>query len=219
MKLQLNIKSISTRQERLFSMLLIFLFSVFTSCKSSNNMSVGSPDASVQIKLEEVAGNVVYKLYRQEKLIVDTSVISILPNIPAKIINTEINNSNSSWKPVWGQFSEIKNEYNELVLDVLLENVKAKLYVSVFNKGVGFRYELEEFKEGKEATFYCEYNLSSTNELYSPNGENPPLGPISVEKLTKVKNQPRLMTPLVVKNSDNTYLSILESDLYIAPEF
>ncbi|WP_218759533.1 glycoside hydrolase family 97 protein [Polaribacter sp. AHE13PA] len=221
MKLQLNKKSISTRQERLFSMfmLLIFLFSMFTSCKSSNNMSVGSPDASVQIKLEEVAGNVVYKLYRQEKLIVDTSVISILPNIPAKIINTEINNSNSSWKPVWGQFSEIKNEYNELVLDVLLENVKAKLYVRVFNKGVGFRYEIEGFKEGNEATFYCEYNLSNTNELYTPNGENPPLGPISIESLTKVKKQPRLMTPLVVTNSDNSYVSLLESDLYVAPEF
>ncbi|MEO9569840.1 MAG: glycoside hydrolase family 97 catalytic domain-containing protein [Polaribacter sp.] len=180
---------------------------------------VESPDASVHITIEEVEGNLVYQLFRQEKLIVDTSVISILPNVKTEITKTTLNSENKTWKPVWGQFSEIKNQYNELVLDVLLEEVKAKLYVRVFNKGVGFRYEIEGFKEGAEATFYCEYNLSNTNELYSPNGENPPLGPISMDKLTKVKKQPRLMTPLVVKNSDNSYLSILESDLYVAPEF
>jgi hypothetical protein len=202
-----------------FSILLVLLFFTNACATEEKLKQIESPDTSVKITLEEVAGNVVYKLYRQEKLIVDTSVISILPNVSAKIINTEIKKSDETWKPVWGQFSEIRNQYNELVLDVLLGDVKAKLYVRVFNKGVGFRYEIEGFKEGNEATFYCEYNLNNTDELYSPNGENPPLGPISIESLTKIEKQPRLMTPLVVRNSDNTYLSILESDLYIAPEF
>lgn len=201
------------------SFLLVIIFLTNACVKDEKLKQVESPDASVHITIEEVEGNLVYQLYRQEKLIVDTSVISILPNVKTEITNTTLNSENKNWKPVWGQFSEIKNQYNELVLDILLEKVKAKLYVRVFNKGVGFRYEIEGFKEGKEATFYCEYNLSNTNELYSPNGENPPLGPISVEKLTKVKKQPRLMTPLVVTNSDNSYLSILESDLYVAPEF
>jgi alpha-glucosidase len=221
MKLQFNIKGVISRQEKLFSMFMVMLliFSFFTSCKSSNKMGLDSPNASVHITLEEVEGNLVYKLYRQEELIVDASVISILPNISTKIINTEIKKVDENWKPVWGQFSEIKNQYNELVLDVLLEKVKAKLYVRAFNNGVGFRYELEGFKEDTEVIFYCEYNLKSTGDLYSPNGENPPLGPISIEKLNKVKKQPKLKTPLVVKNADNSYVSILESDLYVAPEF
>jgi alpha-glucosidase len=202
-----------------FSFLLVIVFLTNACVKDEKLKQIGSPDASVHIAIEEVEGNLVYQLYKQEKLLVDASVISILPNVKTEITNTTLNSENKVWKPVWGQFNEIKNQYNELVLDILLEEVKAKLYVRVFNKGVGFRYEIEGFKEGTEATFYCEYNLSNTNELYSPNGENPPLGPISVEKLTKVKKQPRLMNPLVVKNSDNSYLSILESDLYVAPEF
>ena len=202
-----------------FSFLLLILFFTNACTKEEKLKQIESPDASINIVLEEVEGNLVYKLYRQEKLIVDASVISILPNVSTKIINTEIKKVDENWKPVWGQFSEIKNQYNELVLDVLLEKVKAKLYVRAFNNGVGFRYELEGFNEDTEAIFYCEYNLNSTNKLYSPNGENPPLGPISIDKLSKVKKQPKLKTPLVVKNSNNSYVSILESDLYVAPEF
>ncbi|WP_343329206.1 glycoside hydrolase family 97 protein [Polaribacter staleyi] len=203
----------------IFSFLLVIIFLTNACVKEDKLKQVKSPDASVHIKLEEVEGSLVYQLFKQEQLIVDTSVISILPNVSAKIVNAEIKKVDESWKPVWGQFSKIKNEYNELVLDILLADVKAKLYVRVFNKGVGFRYEIEGFKEGSEATFYCEYNLSNTNELFSPNGENPPLGPISIESLTKVKKQPRLLTPLVVKNSEDSYVSLLESDLYIAPQF
>ena len=214
-----NLMNKTILKNTVFSFLLLILFFTNACTKEEKLKQIESPDASINIVLEEVEGNLVYKLYRQEKVIVDASVISILPNVSTKIINTEIKKVDENWKPVWGQFSEIKNQYNELVLDVLLEKVKAKLYVRVFNNGVGFRYELEGFKEGTEATFYCEYNLNSTNELYSPNGENPPLGPISIEKLSKVKKQPKLMTPLVVKNSDNSYVSILESDLYVAPEF
>ena len=171
----------------------------------------------VEIKNQE--GNITYALFKNGEELIGQSHISILPNVKTQITSSSINSENKTWKPVWGQFSEIKNEYKELVLDVLLEKVKAKLYVRVFNHGVGFRYELDKFKEGTEATFYCEYNFKNTDVLYSPNGERPPLGPLSVEDLSKEKKQTKLMTPLVVKHSETSYFSILESDLFVAPEF
>ena len=199
--------------------LLVFVFSINTCDKKETNFLVDSSNGNIKVEVNNKGGKITYALFKSGKELISQSEVSILPNVKLEITNSTLSSENNTWKPVWGQFSEIKNEYNELVLDILLEKVKAKLYVRVFNHGVGFRYEIEGFKEGTEATFYCEYNLGSKDELYSPNAENPPLGPISVEKLITVKKQPRLMTPLVVKNSDNSYLSILESDLYIAPEF
>ncbi|SDS59005.1 Glycosyl-hydrolase 97 N-terminal, partial [Polaribacter sp. KT25b] len=203
-----------------FSISFLVLFVTIIGCSKSNtDFSVESSDGNTSVIIKNTEGKVTYALFKNGKELVKNSEISILPNVLAEITNSSLNANNTNWKPVWGQFSEIKNEYNELVLDVLLEEVKAKLYVRVFNNGVGFRYEIEGFKEGNEAIFYCEYILNSSNELYSPNGENPPLGPFSIENLTKVKKQPRLMTPLVVENSKTSYLSLLESDLYVAPEF
>ncbi|MEP5615967.1 MAG: glycoside hydrolase family 97 catalytic domain-containing protein, partial [Flavobacteriaceae bacterium] len=49
--------------------------------------------------------------------------------------------------------------------------------------------------------------------------ENSPLGPITVEELKKGEKQSRLMTPLVIEKFDHKHLSLLESDLYSAPEF
>ncbi|MEP3837669.1 MAG: glycoside hydrolase family 97 catalytic domain-containing protein [Algibacter sp.] len=203
-----------------FTLSLLALLLVMSGCSNNKtDFSINSSDGNTSVIIKSKEGKITYALFKNGKELVGTSEISILPNKLAEITNSSLNANNTNWKPVWGQFSEIKNEYNELVLDILLDKVKAKLYIRVFNKGVGFRYQLEGFKEGNEATFYCEYNLNNTNELYAPNGENPPLGPINIESLKEVKKQPRLLTPLVVKNSETSYLSLLESDLYVAPEF
>jgi len=200
--------------------LLLFTFIAIMACnKKQNEFSIKSVNETLDVKIINVDGSLKYTLFSDGKELIKPSDISILPNALTEIKGSIVNSYNKTWKPVWGQFSEIKDEYSELVLDLLIDATKAKLYVRVYNNGIGFRYELDGFKKDLEATFYCEYNLNSTNLLYTPNKENPPLGPFSIEGLTKVKKQPRLMTPLVVKNTDNSYLSILESDLYIAPEF
>ncbi|MDO5968705.1 glycoside hydrolase family 97 catalytic domain-containing protein [Flavivirga aquimarina] len=203
-----------------YNLVLLVLIATINACdKKDTNFSVSSSDGHVTVKLINEKGKITYALFKDEKELIKSSEISILPYAHTEIKGTFLNSENKTWQPVWGQFSEVKNEYNELVLNLLIENVTAKLYVRVFNKGVGFRYELEDYKEGVEANFYCEYNLNNNDALYAPNGERSPLGPITIEKLTKLKKQPKLMTPLVVEKSEKNHLSILESDLYVAPEF
>ncbi|WP_208021464.1 glycoside hydrolase family 97 protein [Flavicella sediminum] len=199
-------------------MLLVFL-AISACSKNATDFSVKSPNGEVNLVLKNEKGQLTYTLIKNGKELIAASKFSILPGVQTKINSHVLNSENNSWQPVWGQFSEIKNEYNELVFDLSLEHTTAKLYLRVFNDGIGIRYELEGFKEGAEAVFYCEYNLNNRDELYSPNGENPPLGPISIENLTTFKKQPRLLTPLVIHNSEKSYLSLLESDLFVAPEF
>lgn len=201
-------------------LLFIVFFIMISACaKNKSNFVVNSPDGKVTVEIKNHDGAITYTLFKDGKTLVNTSKISILPNVKSKIKNVSTNTKEETWKPAWGQFSEIKDHHNELVLNIKLKKVKAKLYVRVFSQGVGFRYKVEGYKEGTEADFYCEYNLSSSDLFYSPNKENEPLGPLSMDHLLTAKKERKLVMPIVVEQSQTSHLSLLESDLYSAPEF
>jgi hypothetical protein len=52
-----------------------------------------------------------------------------------------------TWKPVWGQRSEILNHFNELTVKLKEKQAphrRMNVIFRVFNDGIGFRYELPE---------------------------------------------------------------------------
>lgn len=54
-----------------------------------------------------------------------------------------------TWKPVWGETSEIRNHYNEMLVHLLQPTNNRKIMVRfrVYDDGVGFRYEFPQQKE------------------------------------------------------------------------
>lgn len=62
--------------------------------------------------------------------------------------DTETSTFDETWKPVWGEESEIRNNYNELA--VTLEQPENNRYIIIrfrlFNDGLGFRYEFPQQK-------------------------------------------------------------------------
>ena len=54
-----------------------------------------------------------------------------------------------TWKPVWGETSEIRNHYNEMLVHLLQPKNNRKIMVRfrVYDDGVGFRYEFPQQKE------------------------------------------------------------------------
>ena len=64
------------------------------------------------------------------------------------IKDTETTTFDETWKPVWGEESEIRNNYNELA--VTLEQSENDRYIIIrfrlFNDGLGFRYEFPQQK-------------------------------------------------------------------------
>lgn len=182
--------------------------------------TVKSPNNEIEVVLHNQKGIISYSLFKNDQALIGASEISILESgTTAKITGCKTNTENKDWKPVWGQFSTIKNQYNELVLSIKIGQSKAKLYVRVYNYGLGLRYELEGYQLGSQARFYCEYNLNTKDVLYSPAGENNPLGPLSFQDLENEVKPSKLMMPLVIEHSTKSYLSLLESDLYQAPGF
>ncbi len=199
----------------------IFLLVCFTfSCTDKEaTFTTKSPNGDISIKLNEQNGIITYTVFWKGKQIIQPSELSILSGVTTKIKNVDSTMVDNVWRPVWGQFSKIQNQYNQLVLELDLEGVTAKLITRIYDQGIGFRYELEGYEEGTQATLYCQFRLDNSDALYCPAGENPPLGPFLIGDLGIADNQPKLLMPIVVEKSEPPYLSILESDLFSAPGF
>ncbi|UZD39143.1 glycoside hydrolase family 97 protein [Capnocytophaga ochracea] len=70
-----------------------------------------------------------------------------------KVVDTKKSTFKETWKPVWGEESEILNHYNELLVQLEQEKTHRKMNIRfrVYNEGVGFRYE---FPSQKELTYF-----------------------------------------------------------------
>lgn len=198
--------------------LLIIL--AFTACdQNRDQLEVGSPNESISVKLTTEGGKISYKVHSQGKELIGVSQISLFPNRKAEIKNVGERSNDSTWKSVWGQFSEVQDHYNELVLDIDYEGAESKLFVRVYDNGIGFRYALSNNETASEVAFLCQYNLTPEHTIYSPSGERVPLGPVKLGELGSREKEVRLKIPIVVEKSATPYLSLLESDLYSSPDF
>ena len=66
-----------------------------------------------------------------------------------EITETQKTSFDETWKPVWGETSEIGNHYNEMLLHLVQPTNNRKIMVRfrVYDDGVGFRYEFPQQKE------------------------------------------------------------------------
>lgn len=78
----------------------------------------------------------------------DKSKIDVMTNLQTGfgIIDTETSSFDETWKPVWGEESEIRNNYNELKVTLHQKSTSRELIIAfrLFNDGLGFRYEFPE---------------------------------------------------------------------------
>lgn len=60
-----------------------------------------------------------------------------------KITSTETSTFDETWKPVWGEWKEIRNHYNELLVNLNQPSSERNIAIRfrVFDDGMGFRYE------------------------------------------------------------------------------
>ena len=195
------------------SILLAFNLLLSACSKKQETYQIESPNNTVQLSLKELKGHLVYTLNWQNESVIDTSVLTIKPSANIKIIKTETKTSDTTWKPTWGQFSEIRDYYNELVLTIKIDTIKGKLFARVYNGGIGFRFELENVKNEDQLNFYSEYNLSNTDTFYYTSAGTQPKGPFKLNNLKEFSGKQQLGIPVVVEKSSKKFLSILESDL------
>ncbi|KQC31832.1 alpha-glucosidase [Flagellimonas eckloniae] len=199
--------------------------------QKESTFQINSPNDKIAVVIHNLEGKITYSLLSMGDTLVKPSEFSIFPDKSAKIMAVQNRSENSKWKPTWGQFSEFNDNYNELMLDVEYNQVKTKLYVRLYDQGVGLRYEIEDYKEEDQATFLCQYQLNSGQVIYSANREHEPLGPLELDEYKKavmpnakeahntVGEKLKIYIPIIVEQPNTPYLSLLESDLFSAKGF
>ena len=138
---------------------IIFLMSIFAAHLTMAQQQ-SSPDGSVVLSFSlKSDGTPSYKVTYKNKPVINESTLGFtlkkadpLTN-NFKVVDTKKSTFKETWKPVWGEESEILNHYNELLVSLEQNNTNRKMNIRfrVYNEGVGFRYE---FPSQKELTYF-----------------------------------------------------------------
>ena len=138
---------------------IIFLMSIFAAHLTMAQQQ-SSPDGSVMLSFSlKSDGTPSYKVSYKNKPVINESTLGFtlkkadpLTN-NFKVVDTKKSTFKETWKPVWGEESEILNHYNELLVSLEQNNTNRKMNIRfrVYNEGVGFRYE---FPSQKELTYF-----------------------------------------------------------------
>ncbi len=194
------------------------------SCSNSGKLSVVSPDNNVKVNFELAETQPVYSVnYKGREVILPSAMGFALKEKEALSGNFSIAGSQTStydetWEQVWGEKQFIKNNYNELKID-LTGNDGNKQQMSivfrVFNDGVAFRYivpeesglgefvimdELSEFNMAGDhsAWWIPAYDDQRYENLYSN---------------TPISQMDTVHTPVTFETADGLFLSIHEAAL------
>ena len=122
------------------------------SAVAANALTVESPDGNVALNFDVKDGFATYSIgYNDKPVIADSRLGMELVNVTPmmggfEIIGSETSSFDETWKPVWGETSEIRNHYNELF--VKLKQPSSDRFMNlrfrVYDDGVGFRYEFPQ---------------------------------------------------------------------------
>ena len=138
---------------------MILLMSIFAMPLAMAQQQ-SSPDGNVVLTFSLKAdGTPSYKVTYKNKAVINESTLGftlkkaepLTKNF--KVVDTKKSTFKETWKPVWGEESEILNHYNELLVQLQQEKTHRKMNIRfrVYNEGVGFRYE---FPSQKELTYF-----------------------------------------------------------------
>lgn len=113
-----------------------------------------SPNGNLEMNFElSENGTPTYSLTYKNKEVIELSKLgfalkddehSLLDNF--RIKNTKKATFDETWNPVWGEESEIRNNYNEFAVTLNQEDSDRELIIRfrLFNDGLGFRYEFPQ---------------------------------------------------------------------------
>ena len=154
------------------------------------------------------------------------------------VLGSSTSSHDETWKPVWGEESEIRNNYNEMLVCFVREDgVRMDLRLRLYDDGLGFRYEfpqenkLRYFKVKEELTEFAmtgdhtawwisgdydtqEYNYtrSRLSEIHSKS-ESMRLSNASATSF----GPDGVQTALQMKTDDGLYINIHEAEVVNYP--
>jgi glucan 1,4-alpha-glucosidase len=225
---------------------IIFYLSValiLYSCNpNKDNLQISSPDKKIELKfLVNEKGHAGYLIEFKNKIIIDTSYFgfdfkdqkSFGENL--EVVNSSTSTFDETWKTVWGEQKFIRNNYNELKVELKEKNKDGRtcfVVFRVFDDGVGFRFEFTEQENLNDVVILDEntqFKLTGDNTCWWTPGDWDIYEHLfnttrftEIDALSKRSHKALAQTyipenavnlPVTMKTDEVIYLSILEANL------
>lgn len=204
--------------------------------------TLSSPDKRIRLVIKNnPTGELTYSLSFGSQPVVLPSSLGFTLSKPALKLNrfrltgADSSATDETWKPVWGEVAQIRNQYNELAVRVMSQTKPAVQLVvrfRLFNDGLGFRYEFPEqegFRHfvvadentefrmtGDHRTFWIPGDYDTNEYLYNTTklSEINALAAAAKEKdiaLQALIGPDAVQTPLLMKTATGLYISLFEA--------
>lgn len=222
------------RKTRILGLLLWLTPQVFA-------QQLTSPDGNLQLEVQLNEGVPAYELSYKGKAVITSSNLGLETeeaSLTSGFTQTDVKTSSfdETWTPVWGEYSHIRNQYNEMAVTLVQkENKNRTLLIRfrLFNDGLGFRYELPVQKSMNYLTVkeeITEFNLTGNHKMFCiPGDYDTNEFAYTTALLSDIKEEMEknlvkkgyesqatsftVQTPLMMKTSDGFYLNIHEAAL------
>ena len=200
--------------------ILLFLILLFSSnLFAENEITIESPSGNLTVNIKTENNRLVYcSSYKNEHIINYSNLGFVLKNNDSlcffRILKSDKVSFDETWKPVWGQYSSIRNNYIQLTLHLQDTRKNRFLDVSfrVYDDGFAFQYNFPE--HNPEVIIISEesnYSFSENNKCWWIWADYNTL-----EKLynnTSLKEASHVATPFTMKTAKGTYICIHEAAL------
>ena len=112
-----------------------------------------SPDNNVHLSFElQEKGKPSYSLQYKKSQVINPSTLGLELNGQEslqegfEVVNTSTSSFDETWQPVWGENKDIRNYYNELLVELKQTSTGRfmNLRFRVYDDGIGFRYEFPQ---------------------------------------------------------------------------
>lgn len=228
--------------------LIMLLVSPVAASYAQSTHSISSPNKAVSLTIDNPSsGNLTYRIGYKSKKVIEPSGLGFVFSKPQVTLTrftiTTVDSSavDETWKPVWGEVSQIRNHYKELALlltDKGSSGVSIRVRFRVFDDGVGFRYEfpqqtaLTHFVVDDEKTqftlaadhktFWIPGDYDTNEYLYNTTklSEVDARSAANKEKdiaLTAFIGPNAIQSPVLFKTADGLYISLYEAALINYP--
>ena len=220
----------------------ILLLITFLVAVQVNAQHLTSPNShfSLSFNVDE-QGIPSYSLTYKNQLIIKPSKLGIdlvnETNLVANFVLTDQKTTSfdETWQPVWGEYKEIRNHYNEIAYSLKQKGTERIMIVRfrLFNDGLGFRYEFPEQAQlthfvieeertqfamtGDHKTFWIpgdfdtqeyDYTISKLSEIRGLMEQS-----VTENASQKVFSKTGVQTALLMKTEDGIYINLHEAAL------
>lgn len=148
-----------------YRLLPLLLALLVVSCSPSDTQLL-SPDGRTRLEFElNAEGEPCYSLSFKGEEVIRSSKLGLRTDEvdwarELTLVSAEKSKHDETWKPVWGQFAEIRDHYNALY--ITLANAAGReigIEMRLYNDGLGLRYHLSGEGEDKIRNECTEFNM------------------------------------------------------------